>query len=115
MTNILDAVLGQVCRPTLFKRSMKRFNVAWWAKAYSFPLSVLALASAEYAEEVKGCIAHFLMLVLLAFSVLVSISLIMFTLLNTKMLLSDNDSSASFPSHLPRVSQQIKSTTTRSA
>ncbi|KAJ4702038.1 S-type anion channel like [Melia azedarach] len=78
-----------VCRPALFKRSMKRFNVAWWA--YSFPLTVLALASSEYAEEVKGGIANVLMLILLAISVLVAISLTLFTLINTKMLLPDND------------------------
>ncbi|WRX29771.1 Transporter protein SLAC1/Mae1/ Ssu1/TehA - like 5 [Theobroma cacao] len=59
-----------VCRPALFSRSMRRFNVAWWA--YSFPLTVLALASTEYAEEVKGSIAHLLMLLLLALSVLYS-------------------------------------------
>ncbi|XWS14510.1 hypothetical protein CRYUN_Cryun35bG0015900 [Craigia yunnanensis] len=102
----------RVCRPTLFKRSMKRFIVAWWT--YSFPLSVLALASLEYAEEVKSSIAHLLMLRLLAFSVLVSISLIIFTLLNTKMFLPDNDPIASLLSHLPSVSQHNKSTTTTS-
>ncbi|KAE8659873.1 S-type anion channel SLAH4 [Hibiscus syriacus] len=74
-----------VCRPTLFKRSMKRFNVAWWA--YSFPLSVLALASMEYAEEVKGGISNLLMLLLSAFSVLVSIGLIVLALLNNISLL----------------------------
>ncbi|KAF2324643.1 hypothetical protein GH714_015885 [Hevea brasiliensis] len=78
-----------VCRPMLFKRSMRRFNVAWWA--YSFPLTVLALASAEYAQEVKGVIAHVLMLFLSAFSVLVFLGLAAFTLLNSKMLLPDHD------------------------
>ncbi|KAF3335552.1 S-type anion channel SLAH1-like protein [Carex littledalei] len=38
-----------VSRPTLFKRSMRKFSVAWWA--YSFPLTVLALAATEYAQE----------------------------------------------------------------
>ncbi|XP_050880964.1 S-type anion channel SLAH1 [Lathyrus oleraceus] len=37
-----------ICRPALFKRSMAKFNVAWWA--YSFPVTVLALASTEYAQ-----------------------------------------------------------------
>ncbi|XP_021284366.1 S-type anion channel SLAH4-like [Herrania umbratica] len=91
-----------VCRPALFRRSMRRFNVAWWA--YSFPLTVLALASTEYAEEVKGSIAHILMLLLLALSVLVSLGLTVFTLLNTKMLLPDNDPIAASLHHLPTVS-----------
>ncbi|KAE8690346.1 S-type anion channel SLAH1 [Hibiscus syriacus] len=75
--------MSLVCRPTMFKRSMRRFSVAWWA--YSFPLSVLALASMEYAEEVKGDIPQIIMLLLLAFSVLVSICLVVFTLLNSKI------------------------------
>ncbi|PON51998.1 Voltage-dependent anion channel [Parasponia andersonii] len=78
-----------ICRPMLFKRSMRRFNVAWWA--YSFPLSVLALASVEYAQEVKGVMAHILMLFMLVLSVLVSLSLVIFTVINTRMLLPDND------------------------
>ncbi|KAK6278017.1 hypothetical protein POUND7_018340 [Theobroma cacao] len=90
-----------VCRPALFSRSMRRFNVAWWA--YSFPLTVLALASTEYAEEVKGSIAHLLMLLLLALSVLVSLGLTVFTLLNTKILLPDNDPIEGLH-HLPTVS-----------
>ncbi|RWR96125.1 S-type anion channel SLAH1-like protein [Cinnamomum micranthum f. kanehirae] len=78
-----------VSRPALFKRSMQRFHVAWWA--YSFPLSVLALASIEYAQEVKGGIANLLMLVLLALSVLVSLGLLVFTTLNSGHLLPDDD------------------------
>ncbi|BAT77721.1 S-type anion channel-like protein [Vigna angularis] len=76
-----------ICRPKLFRRSMKRFNVAWWA--YSFPITVLALVSTDYAEEVKGTFSHILMLLLLALSVLVSFALTMFTLLNSNMLLPD--------------------------
>uniref|UniRef100_A0A7N2KSL1 Uncharacterized protein n=1 Tax=Quercus lobata TaxID=97700 RepID=A0A7N2KSL1_QUELO len=90
-----------VFRPNLFKRSMRKFNVAWWA--YSFPLTVLALASTEYAQEVKGSIAHILMLLLLAISVLVLPGLMVFTLFNTKMLLSDNDPIVNLLNHLPRV------------
>ncbi|XWS21006.1 hypothetical protein CRYUN_Cryun30bG0017800 [Craigia yunnanensis] len=41
--------MSLVCRPTMFKRSMKRFNVAWWA--FSFPLSVLALASTDMQKK----------------------------------------------------------------
>ncbi|RWR97353.1 S-type anion channel SLAH1-like protein [Cinnamomum micranthum f. kanehirae] len=78
-----------VSRPALFKRSMQRFHVAWWA--YSFPLSVLALASIEYAQEVKGRIAHALMLVLLAFSVLVSLGMVVFTAINSGHLLPNDD------------------------
>ncbi|KAG5033838.1 hypothetical protein GLYMA_04G027300v4 [Glycine max] len=78
-----------ICRPTLFRRSMRRFNVAWWA--YSFPITALALVSADYAQEVKGTFSHILMLFLLALSVLVSLALTLFTLLNSKMLLPDND------------------------
>ncbi|KAK6919338.1 Transporter protein SLAC1/Mae1/ Ssu1/TehA [Dillenia turbinata] len=73
-----------VTRPTLFKKSMRKYSVAWWA--YSFPLSVLALASAKYAQEVKGGVAHGIMLGLSALSVLVSLVLMVFTALNNKML-----------------------------
>jgi tellurite resistance protein TehA-like permease len=72
---------------------MRRFNVAWWA--YSFPVTVLAMASTNYAQQVKGTVSHILMLILLALSVLVSVSLTLFTLLNSKMLLPDNDPIAS--------------------
>uniref|UniRef100_A0A7N0RJS1 Uncharacterized protein n=1 Tax=Kalanchoe fedtschenkoi TaxID=63787 RepID=A0A7N0RJS1_KALFE len=69
--------LSLVCRPTLFKKSMKKFHVAWWA--YSFPLTILALASAEYAQEVQGVVAHSLMLALSATSVTVTLLLMVFT------------------------------------
>ncbi|CAJ1973252.1 unnamed protein product [Sphenostylis stenocarpa] len=78
-----------VCRPTLFRRSMRRFNVSWGA--YSFPITALALVSTDYAEQVKGTFSHILMLLLLALSVLVSLALTFFTLLNSNMLLPDND------------------------
>ncbi|KAK7352283.1 hypothetical protein VNO80_17703 [Phaseolus coccineus] len=73
-----------ICRPTLFRRSMRRFNVTWWA--YSFPITALALVSMDYAEEVKGTFSHILMLLLLALSVLVSFALTFFTLLNSNRL-----------------------------
>ncbi|XP_068664504.1 S-type anion channel SLAH4-like [Aristolochia californica] len=78
-----------VSRPNLFKKAMKKFHVAWWA--YSFPLSVLALASVQYAQEVKGGIAHGLMLILSVLSVLVSFVLLVFTIINTNHLLQSDD------------------------
>ncbi|CAE5962436.1 unnamed protein product [Arabidopsis arenosa] len=41
--------MSLVCRPNLLKKSIKRFNVAWWA--YSFPITFLALDSVQYAQE----------------------------------------------------------------
>ncbi|KAL6989458.1 S-type anion channel slah1 [Sarracenia purpurea var. burkii] len=82
-------ILCKLCRPTLFKKSMRRFNVAWWA--YSFPVTILALASAEYAHEVKGDVPQALMLILSVLSVLVALSLLLFTALNTRMLLPDDN------------------------
>lgn len=79
----------QICRPTLFKKSLKRFNIAWWG--YSFPLTFLALASAEYAQQVKGAVAHGLMLTLSVSSVLVFIVIMVSTPLNTDVLLLGND------------------------
>lgn len=84
--------LKQVSRPALFKKSIKKFNVAWWA--YSFPLTVLALAATEYAQEVSGGVAHAMMLVLSALSVLVSFLLMVFTALNTNILFTGKDDPA---------------------
>ncbi|KAL5715395.1 hypothetical protein ACHQM5_017222 [Ranunculus cassubicifolius] len=81
--------LSLVARPALFKKSMKRFNVAWWA--YSYTLTVLALASAEYAQEVNSGVAHGLMLVLSALSVLVTLVLLLFTAINTDSLIHKDD------------------------
>ncbi|KAJ6833381.1 putative S-type anion channel SLAH1 [Iris pallida] len=74
-----------VSRPALFKRSMRRFNVAWWA--YSFPLTILALAATRYAQEVKGRVANVLMLVLSVLSVVVTLILMVFTALKTNDIL----------------------------
>ncbi|XP_031269081.1 S-type anion channel SLAH1-like [Pistacia vera] len=79
--------LSLVSRPNLFRKSMKKYSLVWWA--YSFPLTVLALASADYAEEVKGGMAHVLMLGLSALSVLVSLALMVFSATNTNMLVLD--------------------------
>ncbi|GAB4833944.1 hypothetical protein Ancab_032191 [Ancistrocladus abbreviatus] len=76
-----------VCRPTLFLKSMRKFNVAWWS--YSFPVTVLAIASTEYAREVKCDFADALMLILSSLSFLVTLVLSVLTLLNTKILLPD--------------------------
>ncbi|KAH7569455.1 hypothetical protein ACOSP7_012864 [Xanthoceras sorbifolium] len=77
------------CRPVLFKKSMRKFNVAWWA--YSFPTAFLALASAGYAQEVKGHAATGLMLLLSALSVLVFLGLMLLTAANTNILLYEDD------------------------
>ena len=79
----------QVSRPTLFKRAMRRFSVAWWA--YSFPLTLLALASAEYAREVRQAAANALMLALAVLSVAVTLALMLFTALRTAELLPHDD------------------------
>ncbi|KAK1276147.1 hypothetical protein QJS04_geneDACA000766 [Acorus gramineus] len=71
---------------------MKRFHVAWWA--YPFPLTALVLTSAEYACIVDGEVAHWLMLVL---SVLVTLALMVFSILNTKALLPRHDPFVSLP------------------
>ena len=68
---------------------MKKFNMVWWA--YSYPLTVLALASTEYAQEMKSSVAHLLMLLLSALSVMVSVVLMVYTALNTNTLLPPED------------------------
>ncbi|CAI0550794.1 unnamed protein product [Linum tenue] len=73
----------------LFFFHFLKFNIAWWA--YSFPLTVLALASVDYAREVKGAVAHGLMLLLSSLSILVSFTLMVFTAFNSSMLFPDND------------------------
>ncbi|XP_004238614.2 S-type anion channel SLAH4-like [Solanum lycopersicum] len=80
-----------VCRPSLFKKSMRKFNVAWWA--YSYPVTLLALASTRYAKEVKGKVPHTIMLTLSSLSVLVIIALLLSTALYSKILLRDDDPS----------------------
>ncbi|OVA03400.1 Voltage-dependent anion channel [Macleaya cordata] len=92
-----------VSRPNLFKKSMRRFNVAWWA--YSFPLTVLALASTEYAREVKSSVSHGLMLVLSAISIAACLALLVFTALNTTNIFfvlpgNNNNNSSSRSSNL---------------
>ncbi|XP_062177471.1 S-type anion channel SLAH1-like [Alnus glutinosa] len=78
--------MSLVCRPALFKRSMRKFNVAWWA--YPFPLTVLAVASTKYAQEVRGARTNGLMLLLSLLSVLVSLALLIITALTSHKLAS---------------------------
>jgi tellurite resistance protein TehA-like permease len=72
---------------------MRRFGVAWWA--YSFPLTVLALAAIEYAQDVKGQIPNLLMLILSVLSVIVTLLLMLFTAIRTNDLLPHDDPFAS--------------------
>ncbi|KAL1059910.1 hypothetical protein V6Z11_1Z143300 [Gossypium hirsutum] len=65
--------------PFLFKKSMRKFNVAWWA--YSFPLTFLAMAAVEYSREVKCHVATLLMLLLSVVSVSGFLGLMMLTAL----------------------------------
>ncbi|OAY74210.1 S-type anion channel SLAH4, partial [Ananas comosus] len=78
-----------VSRPMLFWRSMRTFSLAWWA--YSFPLTVLALAAEKYAQEVKGGVPNAIMLVLSLVSALVTVALILFSAFNPALLLPHRD------------------------
>ncbi|XP_047339830.1 S-type anion channel SLAH4-like [Impatiens glandulifera] len=73
--------IGLVSRPAIFMKSMKKFDVTWWA--YSFPLTVLAIAASEYAQEVKSAPAHLLMSILFIISLSASVLLLIFTVLKT--------------------------------
>ncbi|KAL9264999.1 S-type anion channel SLAH1-like protein [Drosera capensis] len=66
--------MSLVCRPMLFRKSMRKFSIAWWA--YSFPLTILAVASTEYAQAVECHTAHALMLLLSLVSILVFFGLV---------------------------------------
>lgn len=90
---ILQCLKLQVCRPALFKKAMRNFSVVWWS--YSFPVTVLAIASTEYAQEVKGGVADAMVLILSLMSFLVMLVLSVLTLLKANTLLlpatADND------------------------
>ncbi|KAE8712644.1 putative SLAC1 [Hibiscus syriacus] len=73
------------------------YSVAYWFSGQLFS-----------REEVKGSIAHILMSLILSLSVLVSLGLTIFTLLNTRMLLPDNDPISGLH-HLPTVSPYSQS------
>ncbi|OAY80395.1 S-type anion channel SLAH1 [Ananas comosus] len=78
-----------VSRPMLFWRSMRTFSLAWWA--YSFPLTVLALAAEKYAQEVKGGVPNAIMLVLSLVSALVTVALILLSAFNPALLVPQRD------------------------
>ncbi|XP_010430269.1 PREDICTED: S-type anion channel SLAH1-like [Camelina sativa] len=77
--------MSLVCRPNLFKKSMKKFNVAWWA--YSFPVTFLALDTVQYAQEVKDSIGSGLMLIFSSISVLIFLCMMVLTAANSNRLL----------------------------
>ncbi|KAK1379017.1 S-type anion channel SLAH1 [Heracleum sosnowskyi] len=79
-----------ICRPGLFKKAMKKFNVAWWA--YSFPLTFLAMASIEYAQEAKSTAATGLMLILTLISTVILLCLLLSTALNIHNLVRPTNS-----------------------
>ncbi|KAK8575436.1 hypothetical protein V6N13_033327 [Hibiscus sabdariffa] len=81
--------ISLVCRPFLFKKSMRKFHIVWWA--YSFPLTFISLAAVQYAREVKSHAATLLMLVLSVTSLLVLLGLMMLTAANVNQLLRDTD------------------------
>ncbi|KAK4795371.1 hypothetical protein SAY86_013365 [Trapa natans] len=81
------------CRPSLFKKCMRRFSVAWWA--YSFTITFLALSSVEYAKQMKvkegNNLSSLMSLVLSALSILIFLSLTLVTSLRIDKLLKRSD------------------------
>ncbi|KAI4319856.1 hypothetical protein MLD38_033406 [Melastoma candidum] len=73
-----------ISRPALFRKSMKKFSLAWWA--YSFPLTVLALASAQYTGTVEGLPSRVLKHALSSISIIVFIVLTVLTGINNNSL-----------------------------
>ncbi|KAM0933138.1 putative transporter protein SLAC1/Mae1/ Ssu1/TehA [Dioscorea sansibarensis] len=78
-----------VLRPALFKRSMRKFNIAWWT--YSLPVTILALTATEYAQEVKGGISNALMLCLSVLSSFITLALLVYSVLNAGKLIPVDD------------------------
>ncbi|XP_009618955.1 S-type anion channel SLAH4-like [Nicotiana tabacum] len=92
-----------VSRPALFKRSMRKFNVSWWA--YSFPITVMAMASTKYAQEMKNTASHILMLLLSGLSVIVLLVLMIFTAFNSNSFLpGEGDGAVLCPNNIQRLS-----------
>ncbi|KAF3785760.1 S-type anion channel [Nymphaea thermarum] len=75
-----------VVRPVLFVKAMKKFNAAWWA--YVFPVSVLALSSAEYAKEVPTVVAEALRRAMSMISLAMTMALILLTVVHRKTFFS---------------------------
>ncbi|XP_020524627.1 S-type anion channel SLAH4 [Amborella trichopoda] len=72
-------------RPNFFRKAMGSFHVSWWA--YPFSLTMLALASIEYAE---GSTAHVLKLLLCITSILVTTAMVALTAFNMNSLLPND-------------------------
>lgn len=87
----------KICRPALFKKAMRKFNIAWWA--YSYPITILALASTRYAQEVNHGVAHAIRLLLSALSLLVVFGLLLFTAFHPNLLLPQHDPTLPLRNH----------------
>lgn len=102
-------VCVKICRPALFKKAMRRYNIAWWA--YSYPITMLALTSLRYEEEVKGLFPLAIKLLLSGLSVLVLFGLLLFTASNPKLLLPDHDDPIDLATTLPMDSANTTAST----
>ncbi|KAL6506726.1 hypothetical protein OROHE_022558 [Orobanche hederae] len=96
-----------ICRPSLFKKAMRRFSIAWWA--YSYTITMLALASVRYEQEVRGGVPRVISLSLSVLSVLVVFGLLLSTASNHELLLPDDD--PILITSLPNDSSDIKAVT----
>ncbi|XP_031494916.1 S-type anion channel SLAH4-like [Nymphaea colorata] len=79
-----------IVRPTLFAKAMKKFNSAWWA--YVFPVTTLALSSAEYSLEVGSAVAHGIRRAMSLISLAMTLALILLTLVYRKAVFVDDTS-----------------------
>ncbi|CAN6481904.1 unnamed protein product [Victoria cruziana] len=79
-----------IVRPTLFAKAMKRFSSAWWA--YVFPVTMLALSSAEYSEKVESAVAHGIRIAMSLISLATTLALILLTVVYGKAVFVDDRS-----------------------
>ncbi|XP_031494915.1 S-type anion channel SLAH4-like [Nymphaea colorata] len=79
-----------IVRPTLFAKAMKKFNSAWWA--YVFPVTTLALSSAEYSVDVGSAVAHGIRRAMSLISLAMTLALILLTLVYRKAVFDDDTS-----------------------